>query len=100
MLGVRSPREAAGSATTIPALASVRRYPAAMRRGCARPACGKPATVTLSYGYESATVWLEPLTPEGHPMTHDLCDRHAARTVPPRGWELVDLRTVTTSLAS
>jgi hypothetical protein len=33
-------------------------------------------------------------------MTHDLCDRHAARTVPPRGWELVDLRTVTTSLAS
>jgi len=38
--------------------------------------------VTLSYGYGSATVWLEPLTPEGHPMTHDLCDRHAARTVP------------------
>ena len=100
MLGVRSPREAAGSASTIPALTSVPRYPAPMRRGCARPACGEPATVTLSYGYESATVWLEPLTPEGHPMTHDLCDRHAARTVPPRGWELVDLRTVTTSLAS
>ena len=63
-----------------------------MRRACARPACSEPATVTLSYGYASATVWLEPLTPEGHPMTHDLCDRHAARTVPPRGWELVDLR--------
>jgi hypothetical protein len=71
-----------------------------MRRGCARPACGESATVTLSYGYESATVWLEPLTPEGHPMTHDLCDRHAARTVPPRGWELVDLRQVPASMAS
>lgn len=63
-----------------------------MRRACARPACSEPATVTLSYGYASATVWLEPLTPEGHPMTHDLCDRHAARTAPPRGWQLVDLR--------
>ena len=45
-------------------------------------------------------MWLEPLTPEGHPMTHDLCDRHAARTVPPRGWELVDLRQVSEPLAS
>jgi hypothetical protein len=63
-----------------------------MRRACARPGCGEPATVTLSYGYAAATVWLESLTAEGHPMTHDLCDRHSARTVPPRGWELVDLR--------
>ncbi|HRW37743.1 MAG: DUF3499 family protein [Acidimicrobiales bacterium] len=63
-----------------------------MRRACARPGCSEPATATLSYGYASATVWLEPLTPEGHPMTHDLCDRHAARTVAPRGWELVDER--------
>ena len=86
--------------TTIPAAGASDGYPAAMRRGCARPACGEPATVTLSYGYESATVWLEPLTPEGHPMTHDLCDRHASRTVPPRGWELVDLRQVPAILAS
>ena len=86
--------------TTIPAAGASDGYPAAMRRGCARPACGEPATVTLSYGYGSATVWLEPLTPEGHPMTHDLCDRHAARTVPPRGWELVDLRQVPAPLAS
>jgi hypothetical protein len=33
-------------------------------------------------------------------MTHDLCDRHASRTVPPRGWELVDLRQVSAPLAS
>jgi hypothetical protein len=54
----------------------------------------------LSYGYGSATVWLEALTAEGHPMTHDLCDRHAARTRPPLGWELVDLRSVAEPLAS
>lgn len=64
-----------------------------MRRACARPACGEAATTTLSYGYAAATVWLEPLHAEAHPMTHDLCERHAGRTVPPRGWELVDLRT-------
>ena len=71
-----------------------------MRRRCARPGCGEPATVTLSYDYGAATVWLEPLSPEGHPMTHDLCDRHTARTAPPRGWELVDQRLVEESLAS
>ena len=71
-----------------------------MRRGCARPACSEAARVTLSYGYESATVWLESLTPEGHPMTHDLCERHASRTAPPRGWQLVDLRTVAEPIAS
>lgn len=71
-----------------------------MRRGCARPGCAEPATATLSYGYGSATVWLESLAPEGHPMTHDLCDRHAGRTRPPLGWELVDLREVAEPLAS
>jgi len=63
-----------------------------MRRRCARPACDQSATVTLSYGYQAATVWLDELAAEGHPMTHDLCGRHAARTVPPRGWKLVDRR--------
>lgn len=64
-----------------------------MRRRCARPGCGEPAAVTLSYDYKGATVWLEPLAAEGHPMTHDLCEPHAARTAAPRGWSLID-RTV------
>ena len=54
----------------------------------------------MSYDYSAATVWLEVLHQEGHPMTHDLCERHAARTVPPRGWQLVDLRQVAEPLAS
>lgn len=65
-----------------------------MRRSCARPGCGEAATATLSYDYAGATVWLESLTPEGHPMTHDLCEPHADRTAPPRGWKLVDRRRV------
>lgn len=71
-----------------------------MRRGCARPACGEAPTATLSYDYGRATVWIEALTAEGHPMTHDLCERHGARTAPPRGWQLVDLRPIATPLAS
>ena len=63
-----------------------------MQRRCARPGCAEPATVTLSYEYRSATVWLETLAAEAHPMTHDLCERHAARTNPPQGWKLVDKR--------
>ena len=72
----------------------------AMRRRCARPGCGEAASVTLSYDYKRATVWLEALAAEGHPMTHDLCDRHATRTAPPRGWQLVDQRLEPASLAS
>ena len=73
----------------------------AMRRRCARPGCAEPAAVTLSYDYRAATVWLESLDPVGHPMTHDLCERHGARTAAPRGWELVDRRaTAPASLVS
>jgi hypothetical protein len=71
-----------------------------MRRRCARPGCAEAAAVTLSYDYRAATVWLAGLAAEGHPMTHDLCERHAARTAPPRGWELVDQRLAVESLAS
>ena len=71
-----------------------------MRRSCARPGCGEPATVTLSYDYKGATVWLESLASEGHPMTHDLCARHPARTNAPRGWQLVDHRLAAAQLAS
>jgi len=64
-----------------------------MGRSCARPACSGSATTTLSYDYANATVWIEPLQPEAHPMHHDLCARHAGRLSVPRGWTLVDRRT-------
>jgi hypothetical protein len=45
---------------------------------------------TLSYAYSDGIVWLEELSPEAHPMVHDLCRLHAANVRVPLGWELRD----------
>ncbi|HSL58886.1 MAG TPA: DUF3499 family protein [Acidimicrobiales bacterium] len=63
-----------------------------MARRCARPACGDPASATLAYDYRGATVWVDDLAAEDHPMTHDLCSRHADRLSVPNGWRLEDRR--------
>lgn len=63
-----------------------------VNRRCARPGCGLSATTTLSYAYPQRTVWLDDLRAEDSPANHDLCDRHADRTQPPRGWDLKDRR--------
>lgn len=65
-----------------------------MARRCARPDCHDEAATTLAYDYETSTVWLNPLSGERHPMTHDLCERHADRLSVPRGWQLRDRRDV------
>lgn len=75
-----------------------------MSRTCARPACGQPANATLTYDYAGGAAWLDRLADEAHPMTHDLCDRHAERLSVPNGWRLEDRRVVSplfrTSIAS
>lgn len=65
-----------------------------MARRCARPDCADGASTTLAYDYTSSIVWLASLSTEAHPMTHDLCDRHADRLSVPRGWQLRDRRDV------
>jgi hypothetical protein len=65
-----------------------------MTRQCARPGCGQPATATLTYDYGAQAAWLERLSAEPHPMTHDLCEPHADRLSVPRGWRLDDRRVV------
>jgi len=65
---------------------------ARVSRICARPGCRRHASATLSYAYADRVVWVTDLTPDGHPMTHDLCDEHAATIRVPRGWELRDER--------
>jgi Protein of unknown function (DUF3499) len=69
-----------------------------MRRSCARPACGAPPAATLAYDYAGRTVWVDPLSDEPHPMTHDLCSRHADTTREPNGWDLIDRRVDATLL--
>jgi hypothetical protein len=63
-----------------------------MTRSCARPTCSSPAVATLAYDYAGQTVWVDPLSDEAHPMTHDLCGRHADHLSVPRGWTLHDRR--------
>jgi hypothetical protein len=65
-----------------------------MSRICARPSCRDQAEATLSYSYADRTVWIEPITREDDPMTHDLCADHAERLVLPRGWTRRDIRAV------
>lgn len=65
-----------------------------MARRCARPDCHDTATTTLAYDYGTSTVWIAHLSDESHPMTHDLCARHADRLSVPVGWQLRDRRDV------
>jgi hypothetical protein len=60
-------------------------------RFCARPGCGAPATVVLTFQYATRTVWLFDQG-EPDPAAIDLCARHADRLSPPRGWTAHDRR--------
>jgi len=61
-------------------------------RTCAKPGCDRAAVATLAYAYADGVVWLEDLSPEAHPMVHDLCRMHADTVRVPLGWELRDVR--------
>jgi len=63
------------------------------RRLCARPGCGTPATATLRFQPTLRQAWLVDLDESAARTQGDLCRRHAAALVLPRGWELHDQRT-------
>ena len=63
------------------------------RRLCARPGCGTPATTTLRFQPTLRHAWLVDLDESAARTQGDLCRRHAAALVLPRGWELHDERT-------
>jgi hypothetical protein len=71
-----------------------------MARQCSRTGCADAATVTLSYRYDRALVWLEQLSGERDPHSYDLCARHARRVSVPRGWALEDRRQLVTSFGT
>lgn len=72
--------------------AVVRPISRASSRPCARPGCPGVATATLGFAYADRRAWLGPLSEGPSPATYDLCDHHAARTRPPRGWTVHDDR--------
>jgi hypothetical protein len=63
------------------------------RRLCARPGCGTRATATLRFQPTLRQAWLVDLDETTARTQGDLCRRHAATLVLPRGWELHDERT-------
>jgi hypothetical protein len=65
-----------------------------MTRHCARPGCNAEANATLTYDYGNGAAWVDRLSDEPHPMTHDMCERHADALSVPRGWRLEDRRVV------
>jgi hypothetical protein len=75
-----------------------RRYGSGTRHGrrqCARPGCQTPAAATLRFHptqREATLVDFDASTPRA---AGDLCARHAAAVVLPRGWSLHDHRTAT-----
>ncbi len=62
------------------------------QRLCARPGCGAPASVTLRFQPTQRQAWLVELDEHAARTQGDLCNRHAAALVLPRGWELHDER--------
>jgi len=66
--------------------------PDGLLRQCSRPGCAEPATVTLTYEYRRARVWLDELSDERDPHGYDMCERHAAGLSVPQGWHVSDRR--------
>jgi hypothetical protein len=64
------------------------RYGPNHRRLCARPGCGAPAAATLRFQPTQREAWLVQLDDTAVRSEGDLCARHAAGLVLPRGWQL------------
>jgi Protein of unknown function (DUF3499) len=60
-------------------------------RCCSRTVCKQPPVYTLTFVYRDSTAVLGPLSTYEEPNTYDLCEKHAARLVAPRGWDVVRL---------
>ena len=68
------------------------RHGAQYRRLCARAGCGAAAVATLRFESTQRQAWLVELDVNASRTQGDLCQRHAAALVLPRGWELHDER--------
>ena len=64
---------------------------------CSRLGCDEPAVAVFAFDARECLVWLDPLGSDGR-GAGVLCDRHADRMSPPRGWNLLDRRDVESRL--
>ena len=63
-----------------------------MARRCSRSTCNEVSSITLTYQYSRALIWVDDLTDDRDPHAYDLCERHGARISAPSGWRLEDRR--------
>lgn len=61
-------------------------------RKCSRPVCKEEASMTLTYQYSRALVWIDDLALESDPHAYDLCEQHGRRLTVPGGWRMEDRR--------
>lgn len=45
--------------------------------------------MTLTYVYADSMVVIGPLSQNAEPHSYDLCERHAARSSAPQGWQVI-----------
>jgi hypothetical protein len=58
---------------------------------CSRLGCGQHAVAVFGFDARECLVWLDPLA-DGGRGAGVLCETHADRMSPPRGWNLLDRR--------
>jgi hypothetical protein len=58
---------------------------------CSRLGCDRPAVAVFGFDARECLVWLDPVGTGGR-GAGVLCDLHADRMSPPRGWNLLDRR--------
>ena len=61
---------------------------------CGRHGCNAPVTAIFRFDGRAQTVWLDDPDQDRLGWGGRLCTRHADRLTPPRGWHLLDRRTV------
>jgi Protein of unknown function (DUF3499) len=58
---------------------------------CSRLGCDESAVAVFAFDARECLVWLDPISTQGR-GAGVLCERHADRMSPPRGWNLLDRR--------
>ena len=63
-------------------------------RECAKMRCAAPAAAGVTVRYADREVLVQELRPERDPSVLDLCSEHVDNLVPPLGWSVEDIRSV------
>jgi len=61
-------------------------------RKCSRPVCKEDASMTLTYQYSRALVWIDDLAQESDPHAYDLCEQHGRLLTVPGVGRMEDRR--------